>query len=350
MLLTEALLVKAARGDEAALDQFARLLEHAGPGPHPGTGSPQLVHGGHGRALAFRGDRALGEWRAAPAMGKRAPVGVTTMLSPGWQRARYGPDQVLLLDGPAVGRAAGVAAAEQMLREMDRAFTREGAPGRERMVIVAADGRPILLKEGAEHAVSTEGLVEKYGARLVGATLVHNHPVGTAMSTPDISAALDLGLAEIVAVAPQGQHRIRVNTDRAAWAAHVREFEGPRGGAAADKLLAAGDRAAGEMLSAGEYRLLETAYRHSVEEGQARISNLGSDWKAREREATVANRQGQYTFWRRVTGKGGAWEGLLTVAEEPPGTTGWGPDGAISMWWVQLWMAGASAEGGGWQY
>ena len=76
---------------------------------------------------------------------------------------------------------------------------------RERLVVLAADGRVVRVVEGAESHVELSADLDRLlttpGAKL---TLVHNHPSGNGLSPADLSQLEKAGVAMVVAVGHDG--------------------------------------------------------------------------------------------------------------------------------------------------
>ena len=79
------------------------------------------------------------------------------------------------------------------------------APGRERLILVAPDGRWVSVTDGPPGATAVDAqgslAMATPGARL---TLVHNHPGGTGLSAPDILSLSQPGVQAVEAIGHDG--------------------------------------------------------------------------------------------------------------------------------------------------
>ena len=78
--------------------------------------------------------------------------------------------------------------------------------GYETAVVVDADGKAVLRKDGGKSEIY---FTKDEMARMEGCTFTHNHPSGSSFSEEDISFAIRTGLAEMHAVGPQGGKRYK---------------------------------------------------------------------------------------------------------------------------------------------
>ena len=76
---------------------------------------------------------------------------------------------------------------------------------RERLVVLAANGRVVRVVEGAEsHVVLSADLDRLLATAGANLTLVHNHPAGNGLSADDLSQLEKAGVAMVVAVGHDG--------------------------------------------------------------------------------------------------------------------------------------------------
>jgi hypothetical protein len=100
----------------------------------------------------------------------------------------------------------------------------------ERLVVLDAAARPLLVKDGSGGDVY---LAEDEAARLVGRAdfITHNHPRGTTLTDGDVLAAIGLGIREFNAFGPHVRYRLLRRADGGGWpsqmvaAAAVREID-----------------------------------------------------------------------------------------------------------------------------
>ncbi len=113
-------------------------------------------------------------------------------------------------DAPTVSladaEAARAAALARAIDEQSRWVLDQARPfasvGIEFASVVGPDGALRLRKRGQRHQVS---FTDAESALVRGATLIHNHPSGAALSVPDFRYAAHVGAAEIIAVGQRGE-------------------------------------------------------------------------------------------------------------------------------------------------